>query len=110
MAPREARSYIHDALAVAGRFRQAHVARHHGAEDLVAEVLHSSAETALARLLRTSNMVRSDALDLELRIQPALDRLHGVQQRGRPSSAKYSHCIGTSTLSAAVSAFSVSSD
>ena len=28
----------------------------------------------------------------------------------RPSSAKYSHCIGTSTPSAAASALSVSSD
>jgi hypothetical protein len=50
-----------------------------------------------------------DAFDLELRIEPALRASMVSVQRGRPSSAKYSHCIGTSTPSAAVSAFSVSS-
>ena len=43
----------------------------------------------------------------ELRIQLALDDLDGVEQLADSSSAKYSHCTGMITLSAAVSEFTV---
>jgi hypothetical protein len=68
----------------------------------------SCADTSLARLLRTSYIVRSTPSISSFGLRRALTARIVSLSDDSPSSAKYSHCIGTITPSAAVSALIVS--
>ena len=70
----------------------------------------SSLLTALARLLRTSYMVRMMPSISSAGLSFCFSALMVLISELRPSSAKYSHCIGTMMPSAAAKAFRVSSD
>src|SRR3546814_2383053 len=68
----------------------------------------SCAETSLPRLLRTSYMVRSRPSISSRGLSRWRTALTVSSRLDNPSSAKYSHCTGISTPSAAVSALRVS--
>ena len=77
-------------------FGQAHVARDHGVEHLVAKVAFSCSLTCCCSVMRGSNITRSRPMTAG-RVEVGVHLLDGVDQIGRPSSAKYSHCMGTIT-------------
>jgi hypothetical protein len=87
----------HAGLAVAGRLGQAHVARDHGVEDLVAEVRLELLADLLLQVMRGSNMTRSRPMTCSSRLRLACTCLMVLTRSDRPSSAKYSHCMGTIT-------------
>ena len=73
----------HAGLAVAGRFGQAHVARDHGVEHLVAEVrLELLADLLLQRDARVEHHPQQ-ADDLQLAVQVGVHLLDGVDQVGQ---------------------------
>jgi hypothetical protein len=93
-----------DGLPVAGRFAQGHVAVDHRVEHELLEVrlhfLHHLVGQAQAAVVHGEQ----HALDHQFGVQALLDDLDGVEQLAQPSNAKYSHCTGTITLSAATRA------
>ena len=95
-------------FAVARGFGQPHVARDGRLEDLVAEVLRDLARTWFARFMRPSNIVNSTPSIVRCGLYAAFTFSIVAVSADRPSSAKYSACIGTTTPSAATSALSVS--
>ena len=93
----------------ARRLAEADVARDHGVEDELREVLAHLA-LDVARQARAAVVHRQQhAGDGQARVELALDRAPSVSSRpARPSSAKYSVWTGTITRSAATSALTVS--
>ncbi len=94
-------------LAIGGRFGHAHIPGDDGLIDLRPRNCRTSATTCAARLLRGSNMVITtpwiDSAGFRLPRTCSTVRSNWL----RPSSAKNSHCNGTSTASAAAMALIV---
>src|SRR3546814_2684963 len=63
-----------DALAMAGRFGQAHVARHDGAEDLVAEVVGEFGRDRVGQVVAHVEHGAQHAFDFQPRVEPRLER------------------------------------
>ncbi|MCY1178152.1 hypothetical protein D9M73_184910 [compost metagenome] len=68
----------------------------------------SWAETSFIRLRRGSYIVRNRPSTLRFGLSSSAMRLMLSTRSLKPSSAKYSHCMGIMTPSAATSAFKVS--
>src|SRR5690606_6935906 len=63
-----------DALAVAGRFGQAHVARHDGTEDLVAEMFHQLRGDRVGQVVAHVEHGAKHAFDLQRGVELLLQR------------------------------------
>ena len=80
----------------------------HGIVHLGAEMGLELVETCWARVFRGSNITRTTPSMTSLGFRRALIFLMVLTRSARPSMAKYSHCMGISTASAAVRALTVS--
>ncbi len=94
---------------MARRLRQADVARDDRFEHQLAEAFAHVLGDLVGQPVAPVEHRQRDADDAEIGVEPLLHLLDRLQQLAEPSSAKNSHCSGTSSVSAALSALSVNS-